>query len=356
MSTKGKSNMKVAITADAHLTSYEETIERYNALRDIFRQADASNLDAVLICGDLFDKDFYNYSDFEKLTADFPKLNIWILPGNHDLGVSSRSLVGKNLRIFEEPTIMKDDLSFLLVPYQSETTMGEVIASQMKSLMPKQWVLFGHGDWLDGIRTPNPLEPGTYMSLTRKDLESYQPAKVFLGHIHSPSDSPIYYPGSPCGIDITETGNRSFLVFDTKTLNVDRRLIHTDFIYQIINLIILPVEDEVTYLQRLIAYEKEKWKTNNNDIAHIKIRVKVQGYTKDKGALNTLLLDEFKGFAFYKNESPDLSQVNSTIDLNRIKIAEKVKESIDLLELNPSPDEPEKDQILMESLKLIFES
>lgn len=348
--------MKVAITADAHLTSYKETPERYHALRDIFKQAESTFLDAVLICGDLFNKDIFNYSDFEKLVNEFPKLNIWILPGNHDSGVSARSLVGNNLQIFEKVTIIKDECSLLLVPYQSETTMGEVIASQAKFLLPKQWALFGHGDWLDGIRTPNLLEPGTYMSLTRTDLERYQPVRTFLGHIHSRSDGPVYYPGSPCGIDITETGTRSFLVFDSNTHNVDRRLIHTDVIYYIFNLPILPVEDEATYLQKLIAVEKENWKINNNDIARIKIRVKVQGYTKDKSTLNSILRNQFEGFAFYKNEKPDLSQVASTVDPNRIKIAEKVKETIDCLEPNPSPDEPDKDQILMESLRLIFES
>lgn len=347
--------MKIAITADAHLRSYKETPERYHALKDILQQAVTSFLDAVLISGDLFDKDFNNYSDFEKLANEFPNLNIWILPGNHDSGVSSRSLVGKNLRIFEKVEVIKDDISFLLVPYQSETTLGEVIARHMEFLTPKRWALFGHGDWLDGIRTPNPLEPGTYMSLTRNDLDRYQPARTFLGHIHARLDGPIYYPGSPCGIDITETGQRSFLVFDSDTCNVERRSIHTDVIYHIANILILPVEDETTYLHKIISAEKDKWKVNNDDIARTKIRVKIRGYTKNKSALNAFLLDEFKGFAFYKDEALDIGQVTSTFDLNKIKIAENVKEKIENLKLNPSPDEPDRDQILMESLKLIFE-
>lgn len=348
--------MKIAITADAHLTFYNETPERYHALKDIFEQAVSKSLDAVLISGDLFNKDFNNYSDFEELANEFPKLNIWILPGNHDSGISSRSLVGKNLRIFEKVEIIKDGISLLMVPYQSGTTMGEVIASQMEFLSPKQWALFGHGDWLEGIRTPNPLEPGTYMSLTRADLDRYQPTRVFLGHIHARSDSPIYYPGSPCGIDITETGKRRFLVFDTNTGNVEARSVSTDVIYHIANLLILPVEDEASYIHKMVGVEKDKWKVSRDDIVRTKIRVKVQGYTKDKSALNALLMDEFNGFSFYKDEAPDIGQVSTTIDLNRIKIAEQVKEKIEHMELNPSSDEPDKEQILMESLKLIFES
>ncbi len=347
--------MKIAITADVHLTSLKDTPERYHALKDIFQQAVSTSLDAVLISGDLFDQDFNNYSDFEELAKEFRKLNIWILPGNHDPRVSSRSLVGKNLRIFEKAEIVKGDILLLIVPYQAGTTMGEAIASQVESLPPKHWVLCSHGDWLDGVRTPNPLETGTYMPLTRIDLDRYQPARVFLGHIHARSDGPIYYPGSPCGIDITETGKRRFLVFDSSTGEVESKPVHTDVIYHMASLLILPVEDEAVYLRKMISAEKDKWKISNDDTVRTRIRVKVRGYTQDKSALNELLLEEFKGFSFYKDESPDLSEVAVTVDQNRIMIAEKVKEKIENLELNPSSDEPDRDLILMKSLQLVFE-
>ena len=347
--------MKFAITADTHLTTFEKNPERYNALRDIFSQSEELSVDAVVICGDLFDKDFNNYSDFEKLANSFPQLSIWILPGNHDTALSRRSLVGKNIRIFEQPTVLTGDISTLFLPYQRETTMGEVIASQMKHLEPGKWVLFGHGDWLEGQRKPNPYEPGTYMSLTRKDLESYRPVKTFLGHIHDRSDGLVYYPGSPCGLDITETGIRSFLVFDSQTLQLERKPVHTDVIYQIMNLLILPVEDETSYLESMVSKEIDRWNLTDDDLSKVIIRAKVQGYTKDKATLNSNLTRLLGKFVFYKDEQPDLSKVSSTVDLNRIKIAEKVKETIDKLQLSDSTDEPEKDQVMFESLKLIFE-
>ena len=42
--------MKLAITADVHLRSFEETPERYLALEDIFKQAKAEKAETVLIC------------------------------------------------------------------------------------------------------------------------------------------------------------------------------------------------------------------------------------------------------------------------------------------------------------------
>jgi len=312
-------------------------------------------VDTVLICGDLFDKNFNNHADFEHLANQFPRLSIWVLPGNHDIGLSKRTLVGKNITVFEQATIINDEISFFFVPYQHGTTMGEVIASQIASLEPGKWVLFGHGDWLDGIREPNPLEPGTYMSLTRQDLERYKPVRTFLGHIHAQSDGMVYYPGSPCGIDITETGVRSFLIFDSHSLSVERKPVRSDVIYQIMNLLILPVEDEVSYLENLVAGEIDRWALPDCDHVRVKIRVKVQGYTTDKEALSAYLTSRLKGFDFYKDEAPDLTRVAATLDLNRIKIAERVREAVDQLPIVDSPGEPDKDQIMFESLKLIFE-
>ena len=102
-----------------------------------------------------------------------------------------------------------------MIPYLPGKTMGDVIGMFADDIEPREWVLCGHGDWLEGRRSPNPYEPGTYMPLTRSDLTQYQPAQVFLGHIHARRDEPIHYPGSPCGLDISETGRRRFLLFDT---------------------------------------------------------------------------------------------------------------------------------------------
>jgi DNA repair exonuclease SbcCD nuclease subunit len=162
--------MKIAITADVHLSTYKETPERYHALEDIIRQAISEKVDALLICGDLFNENFNNYSDFEDLAKKYPKCNIWILPGNHDANISSRSIAGKNIRLFEAAEILDDTFQLLFLPYVREKTMGEAIAEKVEALTPGNWVLFGHGDYLEGVRTPNPFETGTYMPLTRTDV------------------------------------------------------------------------------------------------------------------------------------------------------------------------------------------
>lgn len=347
--------MKIAITADVHLASFSETPERYNALEDMINQVLAENIDKLFICGDLFHQDFNNYTDFEKLARKYPQLTFYIIPGNHDSTVSSRSLLGPNLKVFEETEIIEDAYQLVFIPYIPGKTMGEMIAAKAGQLHPKRWILFSHGDWLEGTRAPNPVETGTYMPLTRSDLEHYQPAKVFLGHIHAKLDSPVYYPGSPCGMDISETGLRRFLIFDTQSLSVESRNVNTDLIYQNCRLTILPVENEMEYVRKLIADVKDTWQSKPGEIAKTKIRVQVQGYTVNKSELNKIIMDEFRDYSYFKNETPNLERVSTTQDPNRIKIAQLVKENIFNLNLNPSPDEPDRDQVLLKSLSIIFE-
>ena len=347
--------MKLAITADIHLRSSDETPGRYLALADVFRQAVAAKATTVLICGDLFDADFHNYADFEKLASIYPKLNLWILPGNHDSTLSTKSLAGKNIRIFEKPEVIGDGLKFLLIPYIPGKTMGEVIAAHTAGLEARAWVLCAHGDWLEGRRSPNLYEPGIYMPLTRSDLDRYQPAQVFLGHIHARRDKPIHYPGSPCGLDISETGRRRFLLFDTEKNLVESRTVETEVTFQSCTLTILPVEDEADYLHDLAAGFKQRWDADQPDPKKTVIRVKVQGVTQDRSSLLKYLQKEFKDYQFYNDEDFDTSELNTTVDPNRIHIAESVREKIEALPEPASPDEPSREQVLMQSLRLIFD-
>jgi len=192
------------------------------------------------------------------------------------------------------------------------------------------------------------------MPLTRSDLERYQPGRVFLGHIHAPSDGPVFYPGSPCGLDITETGLRRFLIYDPQTNTVESREIDTDFLYQQCSIFVMPVEDEAESVRQIANEIKRKWNIREKDRAKTRIRVQASGYTRNKSELFALLLQEFEAYPFYKNETPILDKVSVTIDENRIKIAQLVKDRIDTMELNPSPDEPDRDQILMEAFQLVF--
>jgi len=346
--------VKLAITADVHLKTEKEVPERYNALRGILRQCAAEGITTLVICGDLFDYDFSNFADFENLCAAHSDVMFWILPGNHDARLSIRALTGRNIRIFEKAEIVEAGRQLLFLPYEHGSLMGVKLADFSGELNPGEWVLMAHGDYLQGTRVQHESEPDRYMPLSRDDLQRYHPSRVFLGHIHAASDGEVIYPGSPCGLDISETGSRRFLIYDTATGTVSPRALETDVVFGELQLTVLPVEDDAAQA----AAEVKDWLSASGLFEHKKtarLRVRAFGYSRDRGALKQAIEQELAGFHMYKDEPVDISGVSITADAQRSDIAEKVRAEIHNLELANGQDEPGESSILLQALKVIFE-
>ena len=62
--------MRIAITADLHLTSRAKAPQRYAAFEDILAQAIEMHIDTILIAGDVFDASLRDYSEFDALCQD----------------------------------------------------------------------------------------------------------------------------------------------------------------------------------------------------------------------------------------------------------------------------------------------
>ncbi|HET6445120.1 MAG TPA: metallophosphoesterase [candidate division Zixibacteria bacterium] len=350
--------MKIAITADLHLTDKDRNPERFETFERLLADLRAAKVGTLIIAGDLFDASRQNYADFERLCRrqENQEIKIYVIPGNHDPTISSRSITADNLEIIDTPSLLDfDTLQFLFIPYLPGKTMGEEIARFSDRLPAQEWVLIGHGDWAGGMRTHNPAEPGVYMPLTRKDIEIYKPARVFLGHIHAPMDeAPVHYVGSPCGLDINETGRRRCLLYDTGTDLVDTHVLDTPVLYFNESFVIVPVEDEDAYLRAQISSRMEKWDLNSEERAKTQLRVKVSGFSADKAALRALLQEEFDGFSFYKEQEPDIDEVSVSEDREREYIAEQVRAKVVELAWPGGADEPSPDEILLKALHIIY--
>ena len=152
--------MKIAITADVHLRDGHP--ERYNALENICEQSVARNVEHLIIAGDLFDQETGNYSEFESLCGAYSKLQFHIIPGNHDPGISSKNVTGKNIHVYTRPIFQEiGSARFLLVPYEEGKSMGEGVASVRNMIGGEPWILVGHGDFYGGVTHRNvhaPLE------------------------------------------------------------------------------------------------------------------------------------------------------------------------------------------------------
>jgi exonuclease SbcD len=350
--------MKLGITADLHLTSQKEHPQRFEVLRDILRQSGETGVDRLVIAGDLFDQSPHNVSDFEAaLKKARPKgLPVTVIPGNHDVNLRSEALAVDGVQVVNEPVLWRggNGDAVLLVPYAPGTTLGEHLAAFEGQLAPRRWTLISHADWMGGLRTPDPDEPGIYMPLNRSDLQLYQPATVLLGHVHVPWDHPpIHYPGSPCPLDVTETGLRRFLVHDTESQQVTHRRVNSPLVYFNETVVVLPVDDEQEYLEHELTSRIDAWGLPDGWEDRVQVRLRLVGYSADRAAAEKTARACLEGFSFYEG-SPDLADLNLADDPDRIEIARQAKDWIDELTWPDDPREPEKAEILREALGVIY--
>lgn len=347
--------MKVGITADLHLGKKDAHPERYSALENILRIIQGVGIENLIIAGDLFDNDFNDYSGFERLCRAYPAIGFHIIPGNHDSNISVRSIVGNKIHIYDEPSV--EDIggsTFLFVPYEVRKSMGEVVTGMKEVLSGKEWILVGHGDYYEGVKEPNPLEPGTYMPLSRENVQAFNPRKVFLGHIHKPLDrQKVCYTGSPCGLDISETGRRSFLIYDTESGEVNRKFVNTEVLFFEEKFIVVPFEDEINVLREEIGRRIDAWDITQEEYPKIKVRVSASGFSLDRSAVLVALEEGFNGFGYYDGR-PEIDNLYTSSDPQLDTIANRVLGLIDTLEYPLGGDGPDTDAVKMEALKLIY--
>jgi len=351
--------MKIAITSDLHLKTKKESPGNWNALSDILAKMLSENIKTLIIAGDLFNKESQNYPEFDQFCKN-PEyresgIHFYIIPGNHDPSIKQQYFTSDNITVFSEPAIIsigEPRVTFLFVPYLPAKSMGEVLAEYGKNL-ESTWIIIGHGDYITGIRNPNPYEPGIYMPVSRNDIQYYNPTRVILGHIHKKSNyGSVYYPGSPFGLDINETGKRSFIILDTGTLEISEKTIDTDIIYFNETLISLPTNNEFDYFERKLQEMIDRWDINKNEIPKVRVRLKVKGYTSDKGRLLEVIKKNLKDFTFYNNEEPDLTGVSIFNDPERIVIVEKLNSEIEKLDLDS--EITSKEDILEKALHIVL--
>lgn len=351
--------MKIGITADLHLTSKDDHPDRFNALVDILGQCIKKNIELLIISGDLFDTPLPNYSEFESVcsSSEFSKVELYIIPGNHDANLNNKQFVAKNVRVFSEPSCVKldDGWESCFVPYREDQTMGKSIEQVIDKKNDNPWTLIGHGDWFGSIDEPNPYEDSKiYMPLTRKELDTYNPNFAFLGHIHVPHEKDnVFYPGSPCPIAVNETGYRRFLTFNTENGSVRSSRINSDKIFFNAKLMVMPTKDEQKLLQNQIETCKQDWKINKSDFKRVKIRVEVNGYSNDRNSIAKTVEKGFNEFEFL--EPPDVSNVNNANDIERNFIIEQFQESLENIDYPIGKEgQPSFEEITLKAMELTY--
>jgi exonuclease SbcD len=351
--------MKIAITADVHLKTGQEYPERYNALKDILDVLVKEDIHALIIAGDLFDIESQNYAVFDELCRDkkYSGIDFHIIPGNHDPVIGPKYFTASNLRVYNEPTLVSvgdTGPGFFFIPYLAGKSMGELLAKHKASL-PDRWVLIGHGDYLSGTKDPNSYESGVYMPLGRSDIEYYEPSRVILGHIHKKMEiGKVSYPGSPCGMDINETGRRSFLILDTNDLSLTEKTVKSDYLFFNENMLALPTANEFEDIKNKIGSSVKGWGLSSHEVPNVRMRLKVKGYTSDKKMLEAVIRKSLADFKFYNDEGPDLGEVFLFNDPERISIVERVKARVESLVEDFGYSQQKRDLIMEQALGIIL--
>ena len=352
--------MKIAFTADNHLTTQSRNPERFQVLANILQQCGENQVKLLIIAGDLFDHSLPNYSEFEALYKKYrpPDLTTAIIPGNHDKDLNPGAIAGDGLLVYSESVLqpLNDSRKILFLPYQGNQTMGMAIAPYADDLIDQRWILVGHGDWTSGINTPDPYEKGTYMPLTRMDLKNYQPEMVFLGHIHLPQDGKeVSYPGSPCPLNISETGLRRFLILDTDRGETTSHIVNSPLIYFDERFVILPVENDLEYLEKNIKTRIQNWDLPPGWEDRVQVRVEIAGSAiSERQKILDSVKQGFKSFSFFQGNDPIMDNLTHSQDKDRAEISLQVQDWIEKLEWTEDLLNPSKSQILEEALKVIY--
>lgn len=353
--------MKIAITADNHLTTLTKDPQRFQALADIFRQCGEQGVQLLIIAGDLFDQTMANYTDFEKIYQDSrpDDLTTIIIPGNHDHQLQVEALAGDGLFVYSEPTLrpLNDSRQILFLPYREGQTMGEAIAPFADQLSSRRWILIGHGDWSAGQKPPDPYERGVYMPLTHPDLKAYQPELVFLGHIHLPQDDGVvYYPGSPCPLNISETGTRRYITLDTAKGKVEFHRVNSPLVYFDESFLVIPGENEISTLEAAIQTRIESWDLPPGWEDRVQVRVRMIGSSSTgRAEIKSLVESCFEPYSLYQDQPPDLDQLVFSRDEDKAEIASQIQDWVNQLEWEEGPDQPDKSQILQEAFRMIYQ-
>lgn len=364
--------MKIAITADVHLVPGEKP-ERLNALSNIFEQLEAEGIGVLIIAGDLFDEDVRELKDFEELCRKHRAVKVHVIPGNHDPSLSSgdfTSETSENVTVHDTVDLEELDENcttpFLFVPYCEEKNMGEQIVEKKPQLdeVRGKWILVSHGNFMGGVKERDPYETGIYMELYQKDLDIFRPKTSFLGHIHLVADLPpgdlrgeVVYPGSPCGLDISETGRRRFLIYDTENEALESRDIKTDVLFFKESFLVIPGEDEISRLQEEIEERIRSWDLGSSESEKVLVRVEARGYARNRKEISEVLRSGFSAFRIDGDKGPDMEAVQSDgSDDALAKVAAETLKAIDELDWDFSdPSEPDRDEVKEEALHAIYQ-
>ena len=259
--------------------------------------------------------------------------------------------------------------------------MGDSLLAEKSQVREGPWGFVGHGDFIEGQREPNPRKKGVYMPLKQGDLSDPGLRQVFLGHIHKPtplqsSTAPkVIYPGSPQGLDVTESGPRRFLVYDTESGEVFERKVNCSLFYLNETILVVPSSREKEAIVQEFKARLDKANLTEGELREkTRLRLRVEGFALDKDALvesfSQTLTDS--GVRLYEDFNPNFDGVLTASDPQKKILALDALRNLDQLAAGTGElfsedvedsshwefggNEPTVEQVKMAALRAIYQA
>jgi DNA repair exonuclease SbcCD nuclease subunit len=305
--------VRILHTADVHLTP--DADERQAALETILSQADASNVDAVTIGGDLFDSEGAAEQLRETLRGlfsdrDYPILTI---PGNHDIDAFRSNLFfGESfVPATETPfdCFEVGDARITYLPYTPQATDDLLIALQDRPPFDGPELLLLH------CSLEAPIQGGVgdegsqrYFPVSKAALAELDFDYYLAGHYHSQHRTELsnggtfVYPGTPASVTRKETGRRTCVLIDTGSSPTVRLRELDSFHYDTLSLRVTPGEEDAVLTE--LHEQVDRWDGRN-----VAPEVTIDGFTR---------MDEASFDAAVRERSGDVAVDNRTRTVEQI--------------------------------------
>ncbi len=165
----------------------ERRAELRSVFSDLMKYVKNSNIDILLLAGDLFDSEFATSETLELLVREFNacRIPVFIAPGNHDPynreSIYALGKFPKNVHIFKEKT-----LSSVHIEALNTTVYGWAFEDISHSFSPIADKKVENTDALNLVcghaQLDNPLSE--YCPVTKRDIEDFGADYYAFGHVH----------------------------------------------------------------------------------------------------------------------------------------------------------------------------
>ena len=350
--------MKIAITADVHLKSgAPERLANFAAVLSLLGKKGISTL---IVAGDLLDESHKGEAQLDGLLKKHPKVELLVIPGNHDPRINGAMFAAPNISVFTEPQLKQlGGMPFLFLPYREGKTMGEALESSgLAGELKGKWALVSHGDY-GRVRRLESGDEGGYYPLTRADLDRFRPSRVLLGHIHAPNElgSEVVFPGSPYPLDINETGQRRLLLLDTKSGGLSEERLLSPPLYAQAEIFVYPCADEAALVEGqlsalLAALEKEY--SGGVLAGKLTLRLAACGFSRAREEVARFMGEFLEGKGITLEGEDTIRDLKTCEDTGIAELARKVSERVGKMKIGHGGGDALRREVLKRSYEIIY--